>query len=99
MNFNIEIVSAPSILGLKPTGVELLGQSLIDSGLEKVLNTRGPVKHIQTLNDQYSYERDPETKCLNPKTIRDFSQSLSRTIGDTVTEIILHLFLEVTAAF
>jgi hypothetical protein len=39
LNYDIEIISAPSILGLKPTGVEKLGESLLASGLAENLGS------------------------------------------------------------
>ena len=83
-NYDIEIISAPSILGLKPTGVESLGKSLLDSGLVEKLRSTHPVIHVPTLNSLYNDERDNETKCLNETAIKEFSLVLGRTISNTI---------------
>jgi arginase len=81
---NIQIISAPSILGLKPNGVEELAENLLRAGLVESIGSKLPVKKIPTLNHLYNIERDPETKCLNPKPIRNFSL----TLGDAVLKAI-----------
>lgn len=83
-NYNIEIISAPSILGLKPSGVECLGKSLFDSGLVEKLRCTHPVIHVPTLNNLYNDARDDETKCLNGTAIKEFSLVLGRTISNTI---------------
>lgn len=80
----IEIISAPSILGLRPNGVEELGKSLLNAGLEELLRPVTPVTHLPTLNKLYNDQRDPDTNCLNPVTIRDFSLVLGRAVADTI---------------
>jgi arginase len=82
LNRDIQIISAPSILGLKPTGVEELGTSLLQSGLSQALHANTEIVHTDTLNDQYSRARDPLTNVLNPELIRRFSI----TLGDIVTK-------------
>jgi arginase len=84
MDNRIQIISAPSILGLKPTGVELLAQSLLDSGFLDSIRLNRPVIEIPTLNTDYDSYRDPETKCLNPSSIRDFSKSLMTQIAEEI---------------
>lgn len=79
----IQIISAPSILGLKPTGVETLAESLLACGLAENLHSMYPVIHVPVLNTMYNYQRDPETNCLNTKPARDFSLDLIKTISDT----------------
>ena len=74
----ISIISAPSILGLKPSGVERLSESLLAAGLAEKLKSEHPVISVPTLNTLYNNKRDPETNCLNPKSMRDFSVTLSR---------------------
>ena len=83
---NIEIISAPSILGLRPGGVEELAQSLLGAGLAMRLQVSLSVKHIDTLNALYSEERDPLTNCLNPQSISDFSHSLGAVVASAVNE-------------
>ena len=72
----IQIVSAPSILGLKPTGVEQLAGTIINTRLADKLNSAESVIEVPTLNSLYSYQRDEKTKCLNPTAIQDFSRIL-----------------------
>lgn len=76
----IEIVSAPSILGLRPSGVEDLSKSLLAAGLASHLQVRHPVRHVDTLNAFYSDQRDAQTNCLNPQLIKEFSLTLSEAI-------------------
>lgn len=83
---NIEIISAPSILGLRPDGVQDLGKSLLAAGLAARLQVKLPVRHVNTLNEFYSDQRDPQTNCLNPELIRDFSLNLEETVRDVVNK-------------
>jgi arginase len=82
--YDIEIISAPSILGLKPTGVENLSESLLASGLAENLRSEHPVIHVPTLNTLYKSKRDKETNCLNTIAIRDFSLMLSNAVSGTL---------------
>lgn len=84
--YDIQIISAPSILGLKPNGVEELGASLLASGLGENLGTQHEVIHVPTLNHLYNEERDNETNCLNPKTMKEFSLTLSKVVSDTINK-------------
>lgn len=84
--YNIQIISAPSILGLKPTGVEHLSKSLLASGLAENLGTKHTVVHVPTLNNLYDKERDPETNCLNAKPLRDFSMTLGEVVTKTISQ-------------
>ena len=77
---NIQIISAPSILGLKPTGVEKLADSLLSNGLMEKLKVKIPVLAIPTFNNSYSFIRDPASQCLNVEKLRDFSLILSEKI-------------------
>ena len=76
MTQQIQIISAPSILGLKPSGVENLPESLINAGLPEKINSVREIIKVPTLNDAYDIRRDSETNCLNPTAIRDFSLNL-----------------------
>ena len=69
------IVDAPSILGLRPTGVELLPETLRRSGLLERLNAEycGAV----TPSSPYDSSRDTMSKLLNPKAIKDYSIRLA----------------------
>jgi arginase len=71
-------VEAPSILGLKPNGVERLPQTLLANGLADRLRARhgGRVEA-----PPYRAERDPETLTLNDREIRDYSPRLADAVG------------------
>src|SRR4051794_34479462 len=84
MRKKIQIMSAPSILGLKPTGVEQLANSILNTGRLDELNSVGPPIQVPTLNESYNTHRDHETKCLNPTAIRDFSKVLKGCIAEQI---------------
>jgi arginase len=71
-------LEAPSILGLRPSGVERLPSALLGHGLaERVQGLRaGRV----TPDDPYSEERDPETKTLNAAGIARYSRKLADAV-------------------
>src|ERR687889_743035 len=72
------IIDAPSILGLRPTGVENLPEALKAAGLMRELRAEygGRVSPLS-----YSSERDKLTLLLNPDSIRAFSLQLADTIA------------------
>jgi arginase len=76
------IIEAPSILGLRPTGVQHLPEALKAAGLMSKLRAEygGQVSSLS-----YSSERDKLTLLLNPDSIRAFSLQLA----DAVT-FVLH---------
>jgi arginase len=71
---SIAIIEAPSILGLRPTGVEQLPDALDRAGLAEKLNSE---KAGRVVSATYSGTRDPETGFLNPRGIRDYSYRLA----------------------
>lgn len=75
------IIDAPSILGLKPTGVEQLPEALKVAGLQMGLNAEyaGKVEP-----PPYNAKRDPETLVLNPNGLKDYA----RQLAETVTEVL-----------
>lgn len=75
---NYVIIEAPSILGLRPTGVQYLPEVLKKAGLIERLKAT----NVGTVNPTYSYDskRDPTTHLLNAETIRIFSKDLSKLI-------------------
>ena len=75
------IIDAPSILGLRPTGVEELPDALKTAGLLTGLNAEyaGRVEP-----PPYNVERDPETLVLNPNGLRDYA----RQLAERVTEVL-----------
>lgn len=78
--YDIELILAPSILGLRSTGVEHLAKTVVHAGLAEKLSSSYPIIEVPTLNVLYSKERDPETHCLNSKSIKDFSLILGETV-------------------
>jgi arginase len=84
--YDIEILAAPSILGLRPTGVEKLADALLGCGLADALNVYHPVKTIPTLNHLYSNRRDAVTQCLNSSVLRQFSVTLGREVKQTIRQ-------------
>jgi arginase len=68
------IIEAPSILGLKPTGVERLPERLLSHGLADRLHAR----HAARLTTPaYRAERDPATGTLNADAIAAWSPRLA----------------------
>jgi arginase len=78
------VIAAPSILGLKPTGVELLPKALREEGLVERLNAE--YYGMVTPFSPYSYRRDKETKLLNAETIKDYSLRLADTVNSLLHE-------------
>ena len=72
------IIDAPSILGLRPTGVELLPEALKAAGIIEGLNAdyTGLVPSLP-----YNKERDKTTLLLNPDSIRTFSLQLANVVS------------------
>jgi arginase family enzyme len=77
------IIDAPSILGLKPTGVEHLPEALKVAGLQTGLNAEyaGRVEPLP-----YNPQRDPETLILNPDALRTFSLRLAEAVADVLQQ-------------
>lgn len=72
------VVDAPSILGLRPTGVELLPEALRQAGLLEKLNAE--YYGIFAPSSPYDYNRDEVTKLLNPTAIKDYSIRLADSV-------------------
>jgi arginase len=69
------IIEAPSVLGLKPTGVETLPKRLLEYGLAHRLQARSGDR-LKT--PPYGYERDPETGTLNARALAEWTPRLWR---------------------
>lgn len=91
MNKNIQLISAPSILGLSSNGVERLPESLLANGLFK--NTDPHLIIIPDLNHERSGQRDPETHILNVKSLREFSISLKNELVQQLSNDHLSIIL------
>jgi arginase len=74
------ILDAPSILGLRRSGVEYLPRALRDAGLLERLGAEDAGR-VDTLNDRYSAERDKATGLLNGQAIRAFSSRLADSVA------------------
>jgi arginase len=79
---SIAILDAPSILGLRPTGVENLPEALKAAGLLESLNAQY-IGSVQPLLS-YSSERDKSTQVLNGQAIREFSLQLAGSVADVL---------------
>jgi arginase len=75
------IIDAPSILGLRPTGVEYLPEALKAAGLMERLNAEyaGRVYPLP-----YNSERDKGTLLLNPNSIKTFSLQLADRVSSVI---------------
>lgn len=73
------VIDAPSILGLKPTGVEILPEALKKAGLIRGLQAEyaGRVEA-----PPYKLERDKSTLVLNPHSIKEFSLRLAKKVAE-----------------
>jgi arginase len=81
---NFAILDAPSILGLKPTGVENLPETLKVAGLIEKLNAQY-LGSVQPLSS-YSEEREMSTHLLNGQAIRSFSLQLAESVTDAISK-------------
>lgn len=72
------IIEAPSVLGLRPTGVETLPDALLGLGLAERIRAR---RAGRVDAPPYDHRRDPETLMLNPRGIADYSVKLADAVG------------------
>jgi arginase len=79
----IQIISAPSILGLRPSGVQHLASSLLSGGLKEKLHADNDVSYIPVLNHCYSNDRS-EHLTINQESLKTFSERLSKAVGHCV---------------
>jgi arginase len=77
------VIDAPSVLGLRPTGVEHLPQALKDAGLHAGLNAEyaGRIEPLP-----YDPQRDPETLIRNPDALRAFSLQLAEAVAGVLRQ-------------
>jgi arginase len=77
------VIDAPSVLGLKPTGVEHLPEALKTAGLLTGLNAEyaGRVEP-----PPYNPRRDPQTLILNPDALRAYSLRLAASVAGVVQQ-------------
>jgi arginase len=75
------IIEAPSVLGLRPTGVERLPAALLAAGLDARLQAR---RSRRVEPPPYDDRRDSETLMLNPQGIADYTPKLADAIGEVL---------------
>ncbi|MGQ0643431.1 MAG: arginase family protein [Gemmatimonadaceae bacterium] len=81
MRRHYAIIEAPSILGLKPTGVEGLASRLLHIGLAERLRAR----HAAVVEPlAYRSERDPETLTLNARAIAAWTPRLANAVEEVI---------------
>jgi arginase len=74
-------VEAPSVLGLKPTGVDGLPAALLRHGLADRLGARIAARLTPP---PYEPDRPPDTGTLNADGIARFSSALADAVGDVI---------------
>lgn len=78
---NYAVIEAPSNLGLRPTGVELLSETLLRYGLAERLRAR----HAVRLDvPRYHGVRDPDTLTLNAHAIAAWSPKLADAVAGVI---------------
>lgn len=77
----LAIIEAPSVLGLRPSGVQELPTALLDAGL---LNGLDAVRTGRVEPPAYDPTRDPVTGVLNPRAIAEYSARLADAVGDVL---------------
>jgi arginase len=77
------VIDAPSILGLRPTGVERLPGALKAAGLLAGLNAEY-AERVEPL--PYNPQRDPETLILNPDALRVYSLRLAAAVAGVMRQ-------------
>ncbi|MFD3698320.1 arginase family protein [Streptomyces sp. NPDC058646] len=75
---DLAIIEAPSVLGLRPSGVQDLPAALLDAGL---LDHPGAVRAGRVEPPAYDPRRDPGTGILNPVAIARYSVRLADAVG------------------
>jgi len=75
----VQVITASSILGLKPTGVEGLASTLLANGLVTKVGAAQTIVEVPPLNHLYEAGR-PGGSVQNVKALKKFSLSLSNTI-------------------
>jgi arginase len=76
------VLEAPSILGLKPTGVDRLPSTLLQHGLADQLHARRAGR--VTPSAAYNTTRDPQTLTLNARGIAEYSVRLADAVSDII---------------
>jgi arginase len=80
----IAVIEAPSILGLRPTGVEALPEALLQAGLLDRLHARHAGRVVPDAS--YDATRDATTLTLNAPAIATFSRKLADAVGAVIDQ-------------
>ncbi|MGH9631967.1 MAG: arginase family protein [Bryobacteraceae bacterium] len=77
------LIDAPSVLGLRPDGVQELPKALRVAGLQEGLKAEyaGRIEP-----PPYEAERDPETLVLNPSGLRDYARQLAGKVTEVLQQ-------------
>ncbi len=75
----LQFVKAPSILGLRPSGVEFLADALLGYGLNALILPQAPLLEVENFNHLYSRQRD-DSGMINAKALYDFSLRLKEAV-------------------
>lgn len=78
-----QIIEAPSVLGLWPSGVQDAPRVLLELGLGAGL---GVETTIRLEPPRYDPRRDPQTRLLNPAGLLSYSQLLAREVWNAVED-------------
>jgi arginase len=76
----IQIITAPSTLGLNSTGVEKLPDALLSRGLKEKLNAKKDLIEVPTYNNLRSPIRDSVTNIINSSVQKEFLTALQKVI-------------------
>jgi arginase len=76
------VISSPTNLGLRPSGVERLPDALREAGLQVRLGARDAATIHATA--EYDAVRSPETGILNGPALRDTAHALARAVADVM---------------
>jgi arginase len=77
----LAIIQAPSVLGLRPSGVQDLPVALLEAGLADL---PGAVVGGRVDAPDYDPRRDPDTGILNPRGIAQYAVSLADVVGEAL---------------
>jgi arginase len=80
----IAVIEAPSILGLRPTGVDTLPEALLQAGLLDRLRARHAGRVVP--DGPYDATRDSTTLTLNAPAIATFSRKLADAVGAVIDQ-------------
>lgn len=77
------IIEAPSALGLKPSGVEMLPEALKAAGFYSAISTRCV---LRVEPPPYDSRRDDETMLLNPNGLKTYSLQLAEAVSNLLRD-------------